>query len=75
MAHVLERGGRAARILEIISPAGFEHYFAELVAIGGSRRAEPAELGALAARYGLEVQPASIPELLERFELTLGEAP
>jgi hypothetical protein len=30
-------GESPARILEIISPAGFERYFAELVALGGSR--------------------------------------
>jgi len=66
-------GDAPARILEIISPAGFERYFSELVALGGSRAAEPAALKALGARYGLEVQPQSIPELLERFHLRLGE--
>ena len=62
-----------ARILEIISPAGFERYFAELVALGGSRTAPPEALRALGARYALEVQPQSIPELLERFGLRIGE--
>src|SRR5918993_419406 len=36
-------GDQPARILEIISPAGFERYFAELVALGGSTRANPAD--------------------------------
>jgi mannose-6-phosphate isomerase-like protein (cupin superfamily) len=62
-----------ARILEIISPAGFERYFADLVALGGSRVAPPHALKALAERYGLEVDPKSIPELLARFQLQLGE--
>ena len=66
-------GDEPARILEMISPAGFERYFAELVALGGSRAAPPEALRALGARYGLEVQPQSIPGLLERFGLRIGE--
>jgi mannose-6-phosphate isomerase-like protein (cupin superfamily) len=66
-------GDEPARILEIISPAGFEDYFAELIALGGSRVAAPADLQALAKRYSLEVQPQSIPELLARFGLRIGE--
>ena len=62
-------GDVPARLLEIISPAGFEEYFAELVRLGGSTRVEPPVLGALAARYGLEVDRASIPVLIERFSL------
>jgi quercetin dioxygenase-like cupin family protein len=69
-------GDKRARLLEIISPAGFEQYFAELVELGGSTRAEPRNLAALAARYGLEVDPKSIPELVRRFELTFpGDPP
>src|SRR3954453_13729301 len=34
-------GDEPARILEIISPAGFERYFDELVELGGSTRAQP----------------------------------
>jgi mannose-6-phosphate isomerase-like protein (cupin superfamily) len=66
-------GDEPARILEIISPAGFEQYFAELVTLGGSRNAAPEALRALGARYALEVQPQSIPELLDRFGLRIGE--
>ena len=68
-------GDTPARLLEIISPAGFEQYFAELVSLGGSPRAAPEVLSALAARYGLEVDPRSIPELVSRFELTLPGQP
>lgn len=66
-------GDTPARILEIISPAGFEQYFAELVALGGSRVASPQALKSLGERYSLEVDPQSIPALLERFHLRIGE--
>ena len=68
-------GDKPARILEIISPAGFEKYFEEIVDMGGSLKAKPEDLGALAARYGLEVNIASIPELAERFGLRLPSRP
>jgi mannose-6-phosphate isomerase-like protein (cupin superfamily) len=60
-------GDEPCRILEIISPAGFERFFAELVALGGAAAADPAALGELSARYGLEMDPSSVPELVERF--------
>ena len=66
-------GDTPARILEIISPARFEQYFAELTALGGSRVAPPDALKALGERYALEVDPQSIPKLLERFDLRIGE--
>jgi Cupin domain len=64
-------GDEPARILEIISPAGFEEYFAALVDLGGSGVADPAARAELAQRYALEVQPDSIPGLLERFGLRI----
>ncbi len=66
-------GDETARILEIISPAGFERYFAELVDLGGSRNAPPEALRSLGERYALEVKPQSIPDLLKRFDLRIGE--
>jgi mannose-6-phosphate isomerase-like protein (cupin superfamily) len=68
-------GDEPARILEIISPAGFEHFFAELVDLGGGANAEPQALAELSARYGLEMEPASIPGLVERFGLALPGEP
>lgn len=68
-------GDEPARILEVISPAGFEKYFEEIVDMGGTARARPEELRELAARYGLEVNLASIPELAERFGLRLPGKP
>jgi len=55
--------------LEIISPAGFEQFFAELVDLGGVTSADPQTLAALCERYGLEMDPESVPTLLQRFEL------
>jgi quercetin dioxygenase-like cupin family protein len=62
-------GDEPARILEIISPAGFERFFGELVDLGGVTQAEPQTLADLCARYELEMDPDSVPGLLERFEL------
>jgi mannose-6-phosphate isomerase-like protein (cupin superfamily) len=66
-------GEEPARILEIISPSGFEHFFRELVDIGGAVNADPEELAALNERYGLEMQPDSVPGLLQRFDLRIGD--
>ena len=62
-------GDEPARILEIISPAGFERFFDELVDLGGVMQTDPQTLGELCARYELEMDPSSIPGLVERFEL------
>ena len=66
-------GDEPCRILEIIAPAGFEDFFRELDDLGGALQAPPEELAALSARYGLEMQPDSVPGLLERFGLVIGE--
>jgi quercetin dioxygenase-like cupin family protein len=66
-------GDEPARLLEIISPAGFERFFEELVALGGVAQAEPSVLGDLCARYELEMDPDSLPGLLDRFGLRIGE--
>jgi quercetin dioxygenase-like cupin family protein len=62
-------GDEPARILEIISPAGFERFFDELVNLGGVTQAEPHTLADLCARYELEMNPESVPGLVERFQL------
>ena len=62
-------GDEPARLLEIISPAGFEQFFDELVDLGGVLNTEPSVLGELCDRYGLEMDPSSVPGLLERFGL------
>jgi quercetin dioxygenase-like cupin family protein len=62
-------GDEPARILEIVSPAGFEQFFAELVDLGGVTQADPQTLADLCARYELEMDPESVPGLVERFAL------
>jgi quercetin dioxygenase-like cupin family protein len=62
-------GEEPARILEIISPAGFERFFKELVDLGGVTGTEPQILADLCARYGLEMDPQSVPGLVGRFNL------
>jgi len=66
-------GDEPCRILEIISPAGFEVFFRELSDLGGALAVDPDVLALLNARYGLEMQPESVPGLLERFDLRIGE--
>ena len=66
-------GDEPCRILEIISPAGFERFFRELVDLGGVAGADQDELAQLNDRYGLEMRPETVPELLERFGLRMGE--
>jgi mannose-6-phosphate isomerase-like protein (cupin superfamily) len=66
-------GDEPCRILEIIAPAGFENFFRELAAMGGAIKADPDELTALGERYGHYFKLESVPELLERFDLQVGE--
>jgi mannose-6-phosphate isomerase-like protein (cupin superfamily) len=66
-------GDEPCRILELIAPAGFEDYFKELSDMVAVMNLDPAELGALAEHYGLEMKPETIPQLLERFDLRIGE--
>jgi mannose-6-phosphate isomerase-like protein (cupin superfamily) len=66
-------GDEPCRILEIISPAGFERFFRELSDMGGVTQVEEQALAELNERYGLEMRPETVPDLLERFGLRLGE--
>jgi len=68
-------GDEPARILEIISPAGFERFFAELVDLGGVSHAEPHRVAELCGRYGLEMDPGGVPGLVTRFELRFPGVP
>ena len=70
-------GDEPARILEMISPAGFERYFEQMVdlleqSVGAP---DPSELGAIAAQHGLEVDRDSIPRLTEQYGLRWGPSP
>jgi mannose-6-phosphate isomerase-like protein (cupin superfamily) len=66
-------GTEPARLLEIISPAGFEGYFEELVELlQQAGRPDPAALAAVAARHGLEVDLESVPRLTQEYGLRFG---
>lgn len=67
-------GDENASLLEIISPAGFEKYFEELIPMVEAMhgRPQPEKLGPLAARYGLEMDPSSVASLCAEHGLTFG---
>ena len=65
-------GDAEARVLEIISPAGFERYFEELVALFGGGRPPQEALAEIRGRYGLETDPSSVPALIEEHGVTFG---
>ena len=62
-------GDEPALILELISPAGFEQFFAELGPIAAGGAPDPERMGELCARYALDMQPDSVGELCKRFGL------
>ena len=67
-----------ARALEIISPAGFERYFAELAPLFPPANQGPLDaeaVGAVRAKYGLEMDMSSIPVLSERYGLVVDAPP
>jgi mannose-6-phosphate isomerase-like protein (cupin superfamily) len=61
-------GDDPCRILELISPAGFEGYFEALVDLTGPRT--PETIAPIADRYGLELDFDSIPELVAEHGLS-----
>jgi mannose-6-phosphate isomerase-like protein (cupin superfamily) len=67
-------GDQPARLLEIISPAGFERYFEELTELPTDGPPDRGQIAAIAARYGLELDFASIPGLVEEHGLRFGPA-
>lgn len=59
-------GDEPARLLEVISPAGFEHYFVEFAEIWGAHgMAGMDQLVALNERYGLTIDFNSIENLVK----------
>ena len=57
-------------IIEIISPAGFENFFHELAEVyAGDGGPDLGRFADLCSRYGLEMNPDSVPGLCERFGL------
>jgi mannose-6-phosphate isomerase-like protein (cupin superfamily) len=62
-------GDEQCRVLEIISPAGFEGYFRELGEILASPPPDPERMAQLWGKYELDMDMASVPELVERHRL------
>ena len=65
-------GDEPCSILEIIAPGGFEKFFDELVDASLVGPPDLEWLTAACARYGLEMDPGSVPGLCERFGVTFG---
>ena len=62
-----------ARFVEIISPPGFEQYFTEATALLSTEGPPDFEaLTRLAAKYGLTMHMERLPELMQRFGVSLG---
>lgn len=60
-----------ARMIEIISPAGFENFFQELAELLAAAQPERDQIPALADRYGLQFgKPDWLPSLISRYNLT-----
>jgi mannose-6-phosphate isomerase-like protein (cupin superfamily) len=68
-------GDAPARVLEIISPAGFENYFRELGTELISGPPDPQRLASLCARYALDMDMSSVPSLIQRFGVRFPGAP
>lgn len=69
--HAMWNAGRTpARMIEIISPAGFEGFFRDVADLAAAGATEPAEFVALAAAYGLEFgEPDWQADVLARYGL------
>jgi quercetin dioxygenase-like cupin family protein len=64
-------GDVPARMIEIISPSGFENFFHELSELLTAGPPELAEIGGLAEHYGLQFgEPEWLPDLISRYGLT-----
>ena len=69
-------GSVPARLLEIISPAGFEGYFDDLAEVLGS--GGPPDIGrimAVAQKYSLEMDFSTIAEITQKYNVSLGGPP
>jgi hypothetical protein len=52
----------------VISPAGFEHFFREMAELAAAGPPQPADVMALADRYGLQFgRPDWLPDLIARY--------
>ena len=63
-------GDEPARILEVISPAGFERFFKEIVDLPAAAGQD--ESAAIGSRYGLEFDFDSVARLIDEHGLRFG---
>jgi len=64
-------GDEPARLLELISPAGFENYFRNLAPLLAATERDEAAIAEVVARYRLDIDFGTIPLLAERHGLRL----
>ncbi|HEX6447021.1 MAG TPA: cupin domain-containing protein [Streptosporangiales bacterium] len=63
-------GSEPARMIEIITPAGFEHYFWELADLLSAGPPDPEAVAEIAGRYGLShPRPDWLPDVVSRYGL------
>lgn len=63
-------GSTPARMIEVITPAGFEHFFWGLADVLDVGPPDPDQLGRLADQYGLILAEAPwLPDVIERYHL------
>jgi len=65
-------GDEPARLLELISPAGFENYFRELAPLLAASERDESAIGDVVSRYELDIDFDTIPVLAGRHGLRLG---
>jgi quercetin dioxygenase-like cupin family protein len=64
-------GSSPARMIEVISPAGFERFFRELSDMTALGAPDPASIAALAVQYQLPfAEPDWLPDVIARYKLT-----
>lgn len=62
-------GPGEARMIEIITPAGFEGFFLSLAEVLAEGPPDPVALASLAESYGLFFDPTWVPELMAKYGL------
>lgn len=69
--HTMWNAGSApARMIEVITPAGFENFFHAMTEIVAAGPPQPEEMMKLAADYGLEIhRPEWMADLIARYDL------
>lgn len=69
-------GSVPARMIEIITPAGFENYFREVSDLASSGEFDMSAIAELSSRYGLPfAEPDWLPDVIQRYNLTPLPAP